>query len=146
MCSALPGRTHRAGTESAREGGVVTKKLGYVRQGSRRTCLDCRREFKCDPNARRSCCLDCGRKQERRRHHVYALVRMAVQSGILPVVTTLRCADCGVPATEYDHRDFTKPLKVDPVCHPCNIKRGRGYWPKPKPRLLRALAAQRPAP
>jgi hypothetical protein len=34
------------------------------------------------------------------------------------------CADCGGVATEYDHRDYTKPLKVDPVCRGCNARRG----------------------
>jgi hypothetical protein len=34
------------------------------------------------------------------------------------------CADCGKPATDYDHRDYRKPLEVEPVCHSCNLKRG----------------------
>lgn len=34
------------------------------------------------------------------------------------------CTDCGVPAIEYDHRDYSKPLAVDPVCRRCNILRG----------------------
>ena len=37
-----------------------------------------------------------------------------------------RCMDCGKKATAYDHRDYSKPLKVDPVCGACNNKRGQG--------------------
>lgn len=34
------------------------------------------------------------------------------------------CVDCGKPACQYDHRDYTKPLEVVPVCRSCNYKRG----------------------
>lgn len=35
------------------------------------------------------------------------------------------CVDCGKnPAIEYDHRDYTRPLEVDPVCQSCNQLRG----------------------
>src|SRR3990167_535196 len=34
------------------------------------------------------------------------------------------CADCGKPATCYDHRYYSLPLEVDPVCVRCNINRG----------------------
>ncbi len=35
------------------------------------------------------------------------------------------CIDCGSRATDYDHRDYNKPLEVEPVCQSCNLKRGR---------------------
>lgn len=60
------------------------------------------------------------------RENAGLLVRNAVFRGILPVVRTLRCVDCGMPATDYDHRDYLKPLDVDPVCKKCNKKRGTG--------------------
>ena len=35
------------------------------------------------------------------------------------------CVDCEVQrATMYDHRDYNKPLDVDPVCNRCNQARG----------------------
>ena len=34
------------------------------------------------------------------------------------------CVDCGARASCYDHRDYNKPLDVDPVCRSCNYKRG----------------------
>jgi hypothetical protein len=46
--------------------------------------------------------------------------------GILPWLwrVDVRCVDCGAPATDYDHRNYDKPLDVDPVCHKCNCRRG----------------------
>ena len=34
------------------------------------------------------------------------------------------CVDCGEKAQVYDHRDYNKPLEVDPVCQKCNCARG----------------------
>lgn len=34
------------------------------------------------------------------------------------------CVDCGLPAQAYDHRYYSHPLEVDPVCLSCNNKRG----------------------
>ena len=52
-------------------------------------------------------------------------VLLAVKRGLLPPVTSYRCIDCGLPAKHYDHRDYSKPLEVDPVCIKCNFRRGR---------------------
>lgn len=64
-------------------------------------------------------------------------VRKAVRQGRLQRPTEFACADCGKPATEYDHRDYTKPLDVAPVCRSCNHKRGsafNSFWrPSPPP-------------
>ncbi len=51
-------------------------------------------------------------------------VANAVKAGKLPPVRTLTCVDCGAPAVGYDHRDYSKPLDVQPVCRRCNWKRG----------------------
>lgn len=60
------------------------------------------------------------------------MVGKAVRNGILRPATDFCCADCGKPATEYDHRDYNEPLRVEPVCRSCNLLRGpaiprRGY-------------------
>lgn len=34
------------------------------------------------------------------------------------------CIDCGAQATCYDHRDYSKPWAVEPVCDRCNTLRG----------------------
>jgi hypothetical protein len=53
-----------------------------------------------------------------------SIVSKAVQLGLMPKVRSLSCTDCGQPATGYDHRDYRKPLDVEPVCHGCNVYRG----------------------
>jgi hypothetical protein len=57
-----------------------------------------------------------------------AAVSKAVLRGELPPVKTLACTDCGAPARDYDHRDYSKPLAVEPTCRSCNLKRGPAVW------------------
>jgi hypothetical protein len=66
-------------------------------------------------------------------------VQKAIRDGLLLKPQTQACRDCGVVATEYDHRDYSKPLEVDPVCGWCNKRRGPGKWVKYEP--LRGPAA-----
>lgn len=55
----------------------------------------------------------------------HKITRLAVLSGILPTIDEWTvCADCGGKASECDHRDYMKPLDVDPVCRSCNKLRG----------------------
>jgi hypothetical protein len=63
-----------------------------------------------------------------RELRIYARGRLnaAVKAKQMPRVGTLKCADCGEQATRYDHRDYTKPLDVEPVCHHCDNHRGQG--------------------
>lgn len=55
-----------------------------------------------------------------------SITRCAVRVGFLPHPLDFKCVDCGNPAQCYDHRDYSKPLDVVPVCLPCNASRGRG--------------------
>lgn len=57
-------------------------------------------------------------------HRAHAAVRYAIHRGVLPHASTQTCVDCGNRAQDYDHRDYHKPLEVDPVCHSCNVRRG----------------------
>ena len=52
------------------------------------------------------------------------IVTLAVKAGILPKQRSQLCVDCGDMARSYDHRDYMKPLEVEPVCVSCNNKRG----------------------
>lgn len=63
-------------------------------------------------------------QQETKSHLAHRYVLNAVRDGYLPRPTTLTCLDCGAPAQVYDHRDYNKPLDVEPVCHACNVRRG----------------------
>lgn len=84
-------------------------------------------------------CTTCATKRINARHVVYmsgdkqqrhqsvrSITKKAVKVGFLPDPKTLVCADCGIPAQCYDHRDYNKPLDVAPVCRACNNKRGAG--------------------
>lgn len=53
-------------------------------------------------------------------------VYIEVRSKRLKKPDSFGCADCGVRAEVYDHRDYLRPLDVEPVCRSCNKKRGPG--------------------
>ena len=62
------------------------------------------------------------------------IVRRAVKAGQLQKLDgTVGCTDCRASATGYDHRDYSCPLVVEPVCASCNVRRGPA---KPYPRAL----------
>lgn len=44
------------------------------------------------------------------------------KSGKIPSLkkNNIPCIYCGARATRYDHRNYNKPLEVDPVCARCN--------------------------
>lgn len=61
------------------------------------------------------------------RSHVAAIrrdVTAAMRAAQLPDVRQLACVDCGRAATGYEHRYYSLPLEVDPVCTLCNQARG----------------------
>jgi hypothetical protein len=62
--------------------------------------------------------------------NAHAMVSAAKKRGLLPELDgSIACVDCGAAAVEYDHRDYGRPLDVDPVCRVCNKKRGTAIWP-----------------
>jgi hypothetical protein len=64
--------------------------------------------------------------QERKlRAKASAQVNAAIKAGYMPRLNgIIKCVDCGKPAAHYDHRDYSRPLVVEPVCASCNIHRG----------------------
>ena len=74
------------------------------------------------------------------RDSVYAgnEVRAAIANGELPPIASQKCKDCGGLAYCYDHRDYSKPLKVDPVCRRCNWNRGPAK-PMRRPQRVQAI-------
>lgn len=70
-----------------------------------------------------------------------AIVAKAIRSGDLPHPRGLVCVDCAGEAVEYDHRDYSLPLVVQPVCRKCNARRGSGKWTQFK--TVRELTAER---
>lgn len=78
----------------------------------------------------------------------YAFTRAAIANGFLVDPRSCDCVDCGGDAECYDHRDYSKPMMVEPVCKRCNASRGRGYMPPlvaGQSATLDALYATRPA-
>ncbi len=62
----------------------------------------------------------------RLRSRAAQAVKRAIKNGRLADLkkSVVACVDCGNRATMYDHRDYSKPLEVFPVCGSCNIRRG----------------------
>lgn len=67
-------------------------------------------------------------------------VSVAVYNGDLPRLDgSIPCTDCGGPACEYDHRDYKKPMEVEPVCKGCNAARGPGLHRDPSETGIKPL-------
>lgn len=62
------------------------------------------------------------------RNDAASRISVEMYKGRLPRLSknNVPCVDCGNRAVHYDHRDYAKPLEVEPVCQSCNMKRGRG--------------------
>ncbi len=58
-----------------------------------------------------------------RRKSMAALIK-EIDSGRTLPAKNYYCVDCGKPAAHYDHRDYSKPLVIEPVCAKCNVNRG----------------------
>ena len=71
-------------------------------------------------------CFECTDTKKDRTGVLAAIkaVKKAVKAGLLAPVKTLFCVDCGKPAQCYEHRNYNKPLDVQPVCRSCNYHRG----------------------
>lgn len=63
---------------------------------------------------------------KKRQRLAGAAVTLAVKSGALPRLrgAKIKCVDCNGVAEAYEHRNYSRPLDVEPVCSGCNSKRG----------------------
>ena len=95
-------------------------------------CYSCKEPKK---NLYGTYCYDCTDARNRERMRLTRLLRplqywshkemnKALKRGDLESYRGKKCMDCGKSAECYDHRDYRKPLKVDPVCKSCNSRRG----------------------
>jgi hypothetical protein len=67
------------------------------------------------------------------KKEAWEVVNRAKKSGLLPRLAKefYTCVDCrSKRATAWDHRDYRKPLNVEPVCSSCNTLRGSALTPK----------------
>lgn len=78
------------------------------------------------------------------QHEAVGAVNYAVRQGLLKAASEHSCIDCGNKADHYEHRDYNKPLEVEPVCRSCNGKRGNAI-PKAMPymRFLHICSSKR---
>lgn len=61
----------------------------------------------------------------RLKGRAHGIVAQAIKKGLLARLDgSISCKDCDKTAQVYDHRDYKKPLAVEPVCRPCNHDRG----------------------
>lgn len=91
-------------------------------------------------------CVDCIAEirkidREQRIGDAQQIVTWEIWEGRLPKASTLLCVDCGKKAHDWDHRDYNKPLDLEPVCAKCNQARGPGiplksYKPSKDLRLM----------
>jgi len=94
-------------------------------------CIDCKvkteRSFIRSRNVRMRC-IPCGIKHTMRKRKIksaaHRAVANAIKAGILKPAKDCICVDCGGQAQCYDHRFYSKPLDVVPVCRACNVCRG----------------------
>ena len=94
-----------------------------------RHCRVCNKEIKEKIATMRTLCRECYKERSIIQHRTCSKVGWAKISGKLPRLDgTIKCMDCGEPAMVYEHRDYFKPLDVDPVCKKCNRLRGEGKW------------------
>ena len=86
------------------------------------SCLSCARQELRHPLTK--FCHECNAQRFVERARAIRLVYEAVARGDMEAATAFQCVDCGMPARDYEHRDYTKPLDVEPVCPACNYRRG----------------------
>lgn len=67
------------------------------------------------------------RARDRARENAHRKVSEAMKRGTLARLPDGRpCVDCGAIAVLWEHRDYSRPLDVEPVCASCNNRRGPG--------------------
>lgn len=86
-----------------------------------RPCCDCGHDIS-DRHHHARMCFTCSRRRAADKTVAFAraAVACAVRRGALPRPETRACVDCGGVARDYDHRDYSRPLEVEPVCRSCN--------------------------
>ena len=85
------------------------------------------REIKTCPKCRSPYWDKAKNKKEHSKMRIWAtgIVQNAKYYGYLGVAKDQKCKDCGKKAQHWEHRNYARPLLVDPVCVKCNHKRGK---------------------
>lgn len=100
---------------------------------TRFVCVRCHRPSMRNRGSHSGLCSPCYSEHHDECVSAIKAVRRAIRRGDLQPAKGQECADCGKDARDLDHRDYTKPLEVVPVCRSCNLKRGTAYDSKYRP-------------
>lgn len=91
-------------------------------------CIDCAAELAWNRHEQTLRCDKCTAAVDQLRSSAVRAVKEAIKAGQLQPAKQRLCVDCERPAHDYDHRDYRKPMDVEPVCRPCNQRRGPAVW------------------
>lgn len=91
-----------------------------------RSCKECASSFETRSRYARVRCPECYGLAHYAAQWARAQVQRAIILGRLMPASSFRCTDCPEWATEYEHRNYSQPFAVDPVCTSCNCRRGPG--------------------
>lgn len=90
------------------------------------SCKECAVSFETRSRYPRVRCPDCYGLAHYAGQWARAEVQRAIALGRLMPADSFRCTDCPEWAAEYEHRNYSQPFAVDPVCTSCNCRRGPG--------------------
>ncbi len=102
--------------------------VALPRQTRRKTtpyfqCVTCHQLFRVRHGCKRSC-VDCEDLRLKAKEAAQNALQREYKAGRMLRAKHYKCRDCGAQAEVYDHRDYSKPLDVEPVCRSCNAHRG----------------------
>lgn len=73
-------------------------------------------------------CAKCRCAYLREKAYAGNKISSAIKYGRLKPATEYKCVDCDGPASVWEHRDYRKPLDIEPVCKTCNALRKGALW------------------
>lgn len=101
---------------------MLTLSRARVRAPSQTPCIDCGKPTNRTKTAKR--CHACAGLVAQFQNTAMYRVQLLIKQGVIAKPGVHACVDCGAKATCYDHRDYSKPWAVEPVCDRCNTLRG----------------------
>jgi hypothetical protein len=89
-----------------------------------RICRACGRSHQGCLTGRNYYCVECRHDQGIARDVARSWMALALRTGRLMPASSFRCVDCDKWAEVWEHRDYSRPLDVEPTCCSCNHLRG----------------------
>lgn len=93
-------------------------------------CAACKRVLGHQHHSARYC-LPCADSVMDMQKAIAKSLRFAINAGKLKDWRGQKCHFCGEAASGYEHRDYSRPFNVRPICRSCNWKLGpAGKFPE----------------